>query len=105
MTRTQFVESRRDCFWAYDVVLGIFLKHLIDAAEASAEADEPWLSKEVSWWPVVACVSTYGLTLDGDGRRLTGKPSSAWPNGHVKSSRHGSESRPRKSSVGLYEKT
>jgi hypothetical protein len=64
MTRTQFVESRRDCFWAYDVVLGIFLKHLIDAAEASAEADEPWLSKEVSWWPVVACVSTYGLTLD-----------------------------------------
>lgn len=38
MTATQFIEYERDGFWAYDVVLGVFLKHLIDAAEASPYA-------------------------------------------------------------------
>ena len=64
MTRTQFVYSRHDALWAYDVALGIFLKHLIDAAEASAQAKTPWLRRWVSKWRQVACISEYGLTLD-----------------------------------------
>jgi hypothetical protein len=62
MTRTQFVYSRHDALWAYDVALGIFLKHLIDAAEASAQAKTPWLRRWVSKWRQVACISEYGLT-------------------------------------------
>lgn len=63
MTRTQFVESAGNGFWAYDVGLGVFLKHLIDAAEARGHADAPWLSQAVSWWRVVACISDYGLRI------------------------------------------
>ena len=64
MTRTQFVEYADQGFWAYDVALGIFLKHLIDAAEANSKTHEPWLEKAVSWWREVACISLYCLRLD-----------------------------------------
>ena len=64
MSKTQFVEYATHGFWAYDVALGIFLKHLVDAAEASDQADVPWLSNATSWWRTVACISDYGLTLD-----------------------------------------
>lgn len=52
-------------FWAYDVALDIFLKHLIDAAEASEQADTPWLSDAISSWRY-ACVPDYGLALDAN---------------------------------------
>jgi hypothetical protein len=45
--------------------VGVFLKHLIDAAQASGEANTPWLSEGVASWRVWAVVSDYGLTLDG----------------------------------------
>jgi hypothetical protein len=64
VSKTQFVKYSNNGFWAYDVALGIFLKHLIDAAEASDQADMPWLSDAMSWWRTVACISDYGLTLD-----------------------------------------
>jgi hypothetical protein len=66
VSKTQFVEYATQGFWAYDVALGIFLKHLIDAAEATDQADTPWLSSAISSWRVVACISDYGLTLDAD---------------------------------------
>ena len=63
MTQTQFVAYRDQGFWAYDVALGVFLKHLIDVA-AQRRLDEPWLAEVSAWWRVVACVSDYGLTID-----------------------------------------
>lgn len=66
MTRTQLVEYANRGFWAYDVALGIFLKRLIDSAEASDQAKTPWLSSAISSWRIVACISDFGLTLDAD---------------------------------------
>lgn len=54
----------RRFFWAYDVAAGVFLKHLIDEAEASVHANEPWLSKAVSSWRVQASITEFGLTLE-----------------------------------------
>ena len=64
MSKTQFVRYGTQGFWAYDVALGIFLKHLIDAAEVSDQAKSSWLSEAISGWRAVACISDYGLTLD-----------------------------------------
>lgn len=64
MSKIQFVRYAAHGFWAYDVALGIFLKHLVDAAEASDQASTPWLSNAISSWRLVACISDYGLTLD-----------------------------------------
>ena len=38
MSQTQYVKYANRGFWAYDVALGVFLKHLIDAAETSDQA-------------------------------------------------------------------
>jgi len=50
-------------FWSYDMGVGIFLKYLIDAAEAGAQADTPWLSQAISDWRVQAVISDFQLTL------------------------------------------
>ena len=63
MTATQYVEYENRGFWAYDVALGVFLKHLIDAAETSGQAETAWLATAISSWREVACFSDYGLTL------------------------------------------
>ena len=64
MTATKGIEFEGRFFWAYDVAAGVFLKHLIDEAEASKHADEPWLSKAVSSWRVQAAITELGLTLE-----------------------------------------
>ncbi len=64
MSKTKYVEYAGRGFWAYDVGLGVFLKHLIDAAEASDEAGTAWLSTAVSSWRDAACIPDIGLTLD-----------------------------------------
>lgn len=65
MSRTLFVEFRGDGFWAFDVVVGIFLKHLIDAASLRLEEkDEAWLAEAVAEWRVNAVISDLGLFLD-----------------------------------------
>ena len=64
MTATKGVSFEGRFFWAYDVAAGVFLKHLIDEAEASEHADEPWLSKAVSSWRVQAAITEFGLTLE-----------------------------------------
>ena len=42
----------------------MFLKYLIDEAEASEQAGEPWLSDAVSHWRVQAAITEFGLTLE-----------------------------------------
>lgn len=67
MSQNQFIEYRKRGFWAYDVALGVFLKHLIDITEEqSREPEERWLVEAVHWWRIVCCVNSYGLTLGAD---------------------------------------
>ena len=64
MTATKGIEFEGRFFWAYDVAAGVFLKHLIDEAEASEHADEPWLSKAVTSWRLQAAITEFGFTLE-----------------------------------------
>ena len=48
MTATKGIKFEGRFFWAYDVAAGVFLKYLIDEAEASEQAGEQWLSDAVS---------------------------------------------------------
>jgi hypothetical protein len=65
MSKTLYVNFRDQGFWAFDVVSGIFLKHLIDVAEKRiAERDEGWLSSAVRHWRFDAICSDCGLFLD-----------------------------------------
>lgn len=64
MSQTQAVTYTDRGFWAYDVAVGVFLKYLIDVAQASREANTPWLSQAVSSWRVWAVVSDFAVTLD-----------------------------------------
>ncbi len=67
MSQTKFVEYRDQGFWAYDVALGIFLKHLIDDGQARAAANgDAWLAEAVSDWRIIAGVSDYGLAIDDE---------------------------------------
>jgi hypothetical protein len=58
LSKTQGVTFYSDFFWAYDVALGVFLKHLIDVAKAHPE--EGKLSEEVLTW---GTAYLYGLNL------------------------------------------
>jgi len=54
-------------FWAYDVSLGVFLKHLVEVAERRLEGRvEPWLGQAVGDWRTAAVVADVGLTLAVD---------------------------------------
>src|SRR5215467_2383224 len=64
MTATRGIKFEGRFFWAYDVAAGVFLKYLIDEAEASEQADETWLSGAVSHWRVQAAITECGLTLE-----------------------------------------
>ena len=61
---TNYVRYGDRGFWAYDVALGIFLEHLIDAAEASDQAKLASVSDAINYWRQVACIPDFGLTLD-----------------------------------------
>jgi hypothetical protein len=64
VTATKIITYLDRGFWAYDVAAGVFLKHLIDAAQASPEANTPWLSEAVSSWRVQAVITEFGFTLE-----------------------------------------
>jgi hypothetical protein len=65
MSRTLFVEFRGDGFWAFDVVVGVFLKHLIDIASLRLEEkEEAWLAEAIAAWRVDAVNADLGLFLD-----------------------------------------
>jgi len=66
MTATKGIKFEGQFFGAYDVAAGVFLKHLIDEAEASEQADAPWLSQAISDWRVQAAITEFGLTLQED---------------------------------------
>jgi hypothetical protein len=66
VTATKAITFLERGFWAYDVAAGVFLKHLIDAAETSQEANMPWLSDAVSHWRVQAVITEFGFTLEED---------------------------------------
>lgn len=69
MSKTKFVAygdwSQAPGFWAYDVALNVFLKYLIDAAQANEQANTAWLSSAISDWRV-ACVPDFMLRLDAN---------------------------------------
>jgi hypothetical protein len=64
VSKTQFIKFGRQGFWAYDVAVGVFLKHLIDAAEGHPQGVLPWLKDAISMWRVQACISDFGMTID-----------------------------------------
>jgi hypothetical protein len=66
MSKTKYVAYAGRGFWTYDVGLSVFLKHLIDAGEASNEAGTAWLSDALSSWRAAAAIPDIGLTLDTD---------------------------------------
>jgi hypothetical protein len=72
MSQTKFVDYGGEGFWAYDVALGVFLKHLIDVAEERAgKNEEEWPADSViKSWRVAACIDPYGLSL-GEGWSLS----------------------------------
>ena len=49
MSKTTYVEYAKRGFWVYDVTLGVFLKHVIDAKEASGQAKTAWLATAISY--------------------------------------------------------
>lgn len=74
MSKKKYVEYAARGFWAYDVGPGVFLKHLIDAGEASDEVGMGWLSAAISSWRAAAGIPDIGLTLNADwlaGQRQT----------------------------------
>jgi hypothetical protein len=64
VSKTKFIRFGDQGFWVYDVAAGVFLKHLIDAAEASDQKHTAWLSECMKQWLLEACVQDYGLDLD-----------------------------------------
>lgn len=51
MSATKYVTYGDRGFWAYDIVLGVFVKHLIDAIEAMAGySHAPFLDKALLHW-------------------------------------------------------
>lgn len=65
MSRTLYVDFRGRGFWAFDVVSGIFLKHLVDvASQRIAVQGESWLVEAVERWRFNAVISDCGLFLD-----------------------------------------
>jgi hypothetical protein len=66
LSKTKTVHYMGRSFWVYDVALGVFLKYLIDAAEASDQANASWLSALIPSWRQTACIGDIGLTLDAD---------------------------------------
>ena len=68
MSQTCFVRYRDRGFWAYDVALKIFLKHLIDVSQfRCVGADCVWLGEAVRSWRVSTILaSDLGLTIDID---------------------------------------
>ena len=64
MTASKSIEFEGRFFWAYDVAAGVFLKYLVDEAEISEHASEPWLSEAMSHWRVQAAITEHGLALE-----------------------------------------
>lgn len=64
MSQSLFVEYRGRGFWAFDVVVSVFLKHLVDVAEPRI-AGSSWLGEIVERWRVDTLLcGQFGVELD-----------------------------------------
>ena len=54
MSKKAFGKYAGRGFWAYEVVLGVFVKYLLDAAQESRDANLLWLSEAMASWRVCA---------------------------------------------------
>jgi len=50
VSATKYVNYGDRGFWAYDIVLGVFVKYLIDAIEATGCSRAPFLDKALGSW-------------------------------------------------------
>jgi hypothetical protein len=66
MSRTASIDHAGRNVWAYDVALGILLKHMIDAASRHDGTHRDWLSGQVDAWRLIAGIGggNYGLSVD-----------------------------------------
>jgi hypothetical protein len=65
MSKNSYIGFGDSGFWAYDVSVHIFLKHLIDCACEYVEShDCPWLRDYIQHWRVQAVVNDLGMSLD-----------------------------------------
>jgi hypothetical protein len=63
VSKTRFVSHGEDGFWAYDVALGILLKHVADVAEPLVgNLRTAWLKEAVHTWRVAALL--YSLEIE-----------------------------------------
>jgi hypothetical protein len=54
MSATKSVTYGHQGFWAYDIVLGVFLKYLIDVVEETGQAHTPFLAEAIASWRLAA---------------------------------------------------
>jgi hypothetical protein len=64
VSKTKFVDFREDGFWAYDVGLAVFLKHLIDVALPRCSPADVWLADAIADWRRIAVIPDIGLHID-----------------------------------------
>lgn len=56
MSATKYVNYGGRGFWAYDFVLGVFVKYLIDAVEATGYSRAPFLENALGSWRLVPII-------------------------------------------------
>ena len=67
MSKTKYIEYKGCGFWAYDVSLAVFIKHLIDVAvPAAVVPGKEWLKEAISSWRIAGAVPDYGLEIDAE---------------------------------------
>ena len=64
MTKTRHVCFEEVMFSAYDVALGIWLKHFVELFELTDLRTDEWWIEKADWWRVVAAVDPYGIDFD-----------------------------------------
>lgn len=62
MSTSKVVVYRERGFWAYDIVLGVFVKYLIDEIEATGQAHTPFLAEAIPVWRLAVLYDS-ALTL------------------------------------------
>jgi hypothetical protein len=59
-----FVKFGDRGFWAYDFVLGVFLKYLIDVVEATGYSHAPFVDNALQHWRLAPIIANFGLNLE-----------------------------------------
>ena len=72
MSTSKVVVYRERGFWAYDIVLGVFVKYLIDEIEATGQAHTPFLAEAIPVWRLAVLYDS-ALTLKESWTPLQGQ--------------------------------